>query len=197
MLKSFGAAAAAISLVVASAPASASCWSREEASAATVRDLQSLLMVATLRCRAAGLDITADYNGFVSANRILVQHENERIKAHFIRSQGPVAGQRAYDSFATHLANIYGGGDSSPAACNGMASLAREGALMADSEEGLLLLAARQGISTELPDSFCERPVMAYGEGAPVTARADVQAPAPYAQASYAPAPYGAYAYPR
>ncbi|NIJ06596.1 hypothetical protein FHS31_000178 [Sphingomonas vulcanisoli] len=174
MFKSLGAAAAALALVAASAPASAQCWNREETSAATIRDLQSLLMVATLRCRAAGMDITADYNGFVSANRQLVQHENDRIKAHFIRAAGPVAGQRAYDSFATHLANIYGGDASTPDACENLATVAREGALMANSEEGLLLLASRQGISTDLPGGMCERPTIAYGEGAPVTARADV-----------------------
>ena len=187
MFKSLGAAAAAISLVLASAPASAQCWNREETSAATIRDFQSLLMVATLRCRAAGMDMTADYNSFVQANRVLIQRQNERIKTHFIHAAGPIAGQRAYDAFATHLANIYGGGESSTEACGSMAATAREGALMANSEEGLLLLAARQGISTALPEGMCQQSTIAYGEGAPVTARADApQAPA-----------YGTYAYPR
>ena len=221
MFKSLGAAAAAVALVASAMPATAACWNREETSAANVRDLQSLLMVATLRCRAAGMDITADYNGFVAANRQVIQRQNERIKAHFIRASGPVAGQRAYDAFATHLANIYGGGDSSAEVCQNMASVAREGALMANSEEGLLLLASRQGIATALPEGMCQRPAIAYGEAATVTAQADVppaayapapaaDAPAPVAYAApegaysaplpaYAPspAPYGYYGYPR
>ncbi|WP_174273866.1 hypothetical protein [Sphingomonas bacterium] len=156
MFKSFGAAVAAVALVA--SPATASCWNAEETSAATIRDLQSLLMVATLRCRAAHLDITAEYNGFVQANRALIQRENDRIKGHFIRAQGPIAGQKAYDAFATHLANIYGAGESSAEACDGMAALAREAVLMANSEDGLLLLAARQGVATEVPGGMCSAP---------------------------------------
>ena len=42
------------------APAAAQvpCWSEADVDAAKIRDLQSRLMVATLRCQAAGVDVT-------------------------------------------------------------------------------------------------------------------------------------------
>ena len=42
------------------------CWNETQVAAAKVRDLQSRLMVATLRCRAMGVDVPAAYNHFVA-----------------------------------------------------------------------------------------------------------------------------------
>ncbi|WP_294391746.1 hypothetical protein [uncultured Sphingomonas sp.] len=138
--------------------AGASCWRQEEASAAGVRELQSMLMVTALRCQASGHGMLADYNGFVSANRAAIGQVNDRLKAHFIHSHGPVAGQRAYDSFTTSMANGYGAGPSGAESCGTAASLAREAAMMTNSLEGLALLVEREGLVTRLPDGTCETP---------------------------------------
>lgn len=147
--------AAVVALALGVSPVQAGCWSAQEASAGTIRDLQTMLMVATLRCQAAHTDITADYNLFLGANKTTIQTLNERLKTHFIKAAGPAGGQRAYDSFVTTLANAYGAQASTAEICGATAALEREAALMAGDEEGLLLLAQRQGIATALPEGVC------------------------------------------
>lgn len=153
MVKALVAAAAACAMLT--APVQASCWNAEEASAATVRELQSMLMVAALRCQAAGRGMMDEYNGFVVANRKTISAMNDRIKTHFIRGMGPVAGQRGYDTYTTSMANGYGAGASGSETCGSAAALAREATMMAGSLDGLLLLADRQGLVAKLPDGLC------------------------------------------
>ena len=147
---------AAAAAGVALAPVQAACWKSEEASAASVRELQSMLMVAALRCQVAGHPMMNDYNDFVMANRTAIGAMNDRIKAHFIRTFGPAGGQRAYDSFTTSMANGYGAASSGADVCADADSLAREGAGMGGSIEGLQLLAERQGLVAKLPEGLCE-----------------------------------------
>jgi hypothetical protein len=114
-----------------------------------------MLMVATLRCQVMHVDVTGDYNVFLNANKATIQKMNDRLKAHFIKAHGPVEGQRHYDGFATSLANAYGARQGNAGVCSGVASLAREAAMMAGSEEGLVLLAQRQGVATAFPEGVC------------------------------------------
>ena len=165
--------AATVAAVV-TAPIQAACWKADEASAAGVRELQSMLMVAALRCQVAGHPMMDDYNQFVQANRTTIGAMNDRIKAHFIRTFGAIGGQRAYDSFTTSMANGYGAAASSADVCADADSLAREGAGMSGSLEGLQLLAERQGLVAKLPEGLCEgvaRSEYASAGGAPETAR--------------------------
>jgi hypothetical protein len=165
---------AATSAAVAIAPVHAACWKADEASAAGVRELQSMLMVAALRCQVAGHPMMSDYNQFVQSNRTAIGAMNERIKAHFIRAFGPVGGQRAYDAFTTSMANGYGAASSGADVCADADSLAREGAGMGGSVEGLQLLAERQGLVAKLPEGLCEgvaRSEYAAATGAPETVR--------------------------
>ena len=127
---------AATAAAVVTAPIQAACWKADEASAAGVRELQSMLMVAALRCQVAGHPMMDDYNQFVQANRTTIGAMNDRIKAHFIRTFGAVGGQRAYDSFTTSMANGYGAAASGADVCADADSLAREGAGMSGSLEG-------------------------------------------------------------
>jgi hypothetical protein len=142
-------------MALAAAPAQAACWNEQEVSAGTIRDFQSMLMVATLRCQVMHVDVTGDYNAFLNANKATIQKLNDRLKAHFIKAHGPVEGQRHYDGFATSLANAYGARQGNAGVCSGVASLAREAAMMEGSEEGLILLARRQGIATAFPEGAC------------------------------------------
>lgn len=161
---------AATAAAVAAAPIQAACWKSDEVSAASVRELQSMLMVAALRCQVAGYPMMNDYNAFVQANRTAIGAMNDKLKAHFIRSLGPVGGQRAYDAFATSMANGYGAASSGADVCAEADSLAREGAAMNSSVEGLMLLAERQGMVAKLPEGLCEgAPAATYAAAGSVT----------------------------
>jgi hypothetical protein len=118
------AAAVATCLVSTAAPA-ASCWSQADVSAAKVRELQTRLMVAALRCRATGVNILASYNAFVGNAKPAIVAANDQLKVHF-GAAGPVAGQRDYDHYTTTLANAYGAADTGPESCAEAANLAAE-----------------------------------------------------------------------
>lgn len=135
-------ATAVMTAMLAAGPVRAACWTAPELAAAQVRDMQSRLMVATLRCRAGGLDVTAAYNAFVQANRSRLEGANMTLKAHFW-VDGPVEGQRAYDRFTTALANAYGAGDTGAESCAEAAAQATEAAALEGGPEVLEAFAAR------------------------------------------------------
>lgn len=155
--------AAAAMLGVLAAPAQAACWDEQETTAAMVRELQTALMVAALRCRVVGHDMLGDYNAFVAENCTAIAAMNDRLKARFRRAHGAVEGQRQYDRFTTSLANAHGAGKSSEADCGGMAALAREARMQRGSTEGLRLLAERQGLDPALAGGACRVEIASAG----------------------------------
>src|SRR5689334_17915523 len=114
-------------------------WTEADISAAKVRELQTSLMVAALRCRAGGMDIVDSYNDFIAAARPQINAANSQLKAHFMAA-GPIVGQRDYDRYTTALANYYGADETTPQRCDEAASMAREAAAAGGN---LPLLAAR------------------------------------------------------
>lgn len=143
-------------LFAAAQPANAAmaCWGHEEAAAAKVRDLQSRLMVATMRCRAFGIDLTAVYNDFVRINRPTLQAANGVIKARFAAGYGK-DGEAHYDRFATALANEYGDDPTTVEICAEAAMAAVEAADAGGDATRLLLLADRLGDAPALPGGQC------------------------------------------
>jgi hypothetical protein len=148
-----GLAAAAL-LYAQPAAAAMSCWDQHETAAAKIRDLQSRLMVATLRCRAIGIDVLTAYNDFVRINRSTLQEANGVIKAQFDRGYG-LDGERFYDSFTTAMANHYGADETSGTVCEETAEIAAEAAAADGDVARLVDLADRTGGSPELPGGVC------------------------------------------
>jgi hypothetical protein len=157
MTKMIWTAALAVATTLAAAqPASAaSCWDQQPAAAAKVRDLQSRLMVATLRCQAMGYEISPAYNQFVRANRETIQAANGLIKAQFVTMNGSAGGERAYDSFTTALANAYGAGETSADICHETEATEQEGASASGDVQLLMALADRLGPPPRLPGGTC------------------------------------------
>jgi hypothetical protein len=149
--------ALAVALCVAAQPAQAAmgCWNAKAASAAQVRDLQSRLMVASLRCRAMGFDILPAYNRFVRNSRDTLQQANGLIKARFTAGFGAKGGQVQYDKFTTALANAYGADDTSREICRDTADLAEEAADADGDMNRLVDISERMGGPPKLPGSVC------------------------------------------
>ena len=145
-----GAAAIAICLSSAAPAASGACWTQADVSAAKVRQLQTKLMVAALRCRASGVDILASYNRFIRAKRGEITAANDRLKAHF-RAAHPSTGERDYDRYTTSLANHYGGARTNDSSCAEAEDLARSAA----SRSSLIETAAHDVSSPKLPSGRC------------------------------------------
>jgi len=151
-----GAAAALMLCVSMPAHAVMGCWNPTQVAAAKVRDLQSRLMVATLRCQAAHADVTDAYNRFVRANRETIQGANQVLLAQFQTGFGSSQGQTQYDHFATALANGYGGDATDASVCADTASLADEAAAANGNVAQLVAIEDRFGFASELPGGQCE-----------------------------------------
>ena len=147
------AAALAVSLIAPMQAANA-CWDQNEAAAAKLRDLQSKLMVETLRCKAIGIDVHEAYNGFVRSNRETIQAANATMKAEFVEAGGARATQE-YDRFATALANAYGEGLTTTETCAATSSLAHEASAAEGDIQALLALAEKAGSQPALPGQRC------------------------------------------
>ena len=131
------------------------CWNETQVAAAKVRDLQSRLMVATMRCQAMGINITQAYNHFIVANRATLQGANTVILGQFESGFGS-EGQSHYDSFATSLANAYGGDETDPWVCSDTEQLAQEAADAQGDVNRLIALADSVGVPPQLPGGRCE-----------------------------------------
>jgi hypothetical protein len=113
--------------VALSAPSGADrCWSEADMDATKIRDLQSRLMVATLRCQGAGVDVTGAYNHFVIANRATLQGINAVLMSRFRSDVSDAEAQVQYDRYATALANAYGGDTTNRRVCDNTARLPRK-----------------------------------------------------------------------
>jgi hypothetical protein len=157
MGKRLGAAIAGAALMVSAVSGTAQaadCWQAHEVSAAKVRDLQTMLMVAALRCRTSNDRILAAYNRFMTEDMALVTTANTRLKKHFMGAYGQIEGQREYDRFTTVLANNYGSDGASAESCADFTDLA-DSAAQIGREEGLLQLAEDRGIEPRLPTRSC------------------------------------------
>ena len=158
MNKFFKGAALGFALVGAgvAAPAQAvmGCWDGEGVEAVKLRDLQSRLMVSTLRCAAMGIRMADDYNAFVGANRATIQGANTVLKARFEAGHGPAA-QTEYDRFTTAMANAYGADATGQEICGAMAGVAREAAAAAGDRATLLAIADRFGAAPQVPGGTC------------------------------------------
>src|ERR1700741_3781521 len=86
--------------IPATASAQAGCWNQTQVAAAKVRDLQSRLMVATLRCSAMGVNVAAAYNRFLAANRETIRGANAVLMNQFQAAHGRQA-QGHYGRFTT------------------------------------------------------------------------------------------------
>ena len=131
------------------------CWNPTQVAAAKVRDLQSRLMVATLRCQAMGVDVSGAYNRFVGANRATIQGANGVLMAQFRSGYGSSQGETQYDRFATALANIYGDDATDHGVCADTGALAEEAAAANGDIGQLVAIEDRLGFSSTLPGGEC------------------------------------------
>ena len=130
------------------------CWDQTQVAAAKVRDLQSRLMVATLRCSAMGVNVAPAYNRFLAANRETIRGANAVLMNQFESAYGRQA-QVQYDRFATALANIYGDDTTSHSVCAETALLAGEAAEAGGDIEALVAIEDRLGFVSALPGGQC------------------------------------------
>ncbi len=147
-------AAATLAAMLIAVPAQASCWTDQEVSAAKVRDLETMLMVASLRCRLSGQNFISDYNRLIRSSRPALTAVNDTLRAHFIAADGQRGGLDSYDRYVTSIANRYGGG-AAGLNCRDMASILSAANGEGGSAAGLARLADDAGVEPVLRGSAC------------------------------------------
>jgi hypothetical protein len=163
--KFLAAAAASLALTAAPAQAFTACWSPVEQAAAKVRNLQTRLMVATLRCQLVGADITPAYNGFVQVNRPTLQGANKVLRSRL--------GESEYDRFVTFIANVSAGADIDAGLCALAGTVAGEGAGTHGDVQKLVALEAKLGAPLDLPGGACPITFTLAAAEAPVSPASD------------------------
>ena len=149
---------AAAAAVTVCSPASAACWSDSVVEAAYVRDFDTILMVATLRCRTQDAQMGASYNKFVREKRTILVAANDELRAQFSVGRGAKAGLDAFDRFSTSLANSHGAGEDGVSCAEYRAMV--DSAVAAPANRGALLqLAGKAGANPALPQEACTRRV--------------------------------------
>jgi hypothetical protein len=135
-------------------PAQAACWNDAAISAAKVRDLETMLMVSTLRCRLSGQNMLSAYNQMINKSRSALTAVNDSLRAHFIADVGERAGLNAYDRYVTSVANRYGAGVEG-LNCRDMASILAAANAEGGSAKGLARLANDAGVEPRLSGGRC------------------------------------------
>ena len=153
MLRTVVIALAAIAIVA--APAQASCWKADQIAAAKIRDMETMLMVSALRCRADGGTMIARYNQFVVQSRSALLDVNDRLRAHFADSDGASNALSAYDGYVTKIANRYGAG-AAGLNCGDLSALTDAALSEAPTFDALSALADRAGVQPLLDGGACE-----------------------------------------
>jgi hypothetical protein len=148
------AATVALAATITAIPAQAACWTDQEVSAAKVRDLETMLMVASLRCRLSGQNFIGEYNRLIRSSRPALTAVNDTLRAHFIASNGPRGGLDSYDRYVTSIANRYGGG-AAGLDCRDMASILSAANAEGGSAAGLARLADDAGVEPVITGGTC------------------------------------------
>ncbi|MCW1381204.1 hypothetical protein OLX02_00060 [Novosphingobium sp. KCTC 2891] len=114
-------AAALASLVAGQAAQAANCAGPEIAEAARVVEFEAMMMAVSLRCARAGVDMRPTFDRMVGTHAARFGAADTAMHRYFAP-----AGPRAFDRYATGIANKYGGGATDGGTCRVFNGLAGE-----------------------------------------------------------------------
>lgn len=150
------AVAGAVLLALPVNTAQAACWGQNAVDAAKVRDMETMLMVASLRCRTKFTGMLPAYNDFIRTSRTALTTVNDTLRAQFA-DQG---GLNGYDRYVTSIANRYGAG-AEDLTCSDMSSILEAARAERGSLAGLTRLANSAAVEPVLPGVRCQMNIAA------------------------------------
>lgn len=158
MRAAFAGALCAMTIAV---PAQAQrCWSQALVEAAQVKEYDIMLLVATLRCQAKGVDLSASYNAFVVAHKPILKGVGDEMLRELNASMGGKAALKIYDSMTVTMANKFGQGIVG-LECSDFQAMIAEAQATRSTRADLLTLAQRAGADPVIPAPRCGAPVQA------------------------------------
>lgn len=136
----------------------ADCWRAEEAKAAQIQNLKTMLMFDALKCQDT-LPATVDsYNGFLDKRHDLIVSSKNRVREHFLRLLGPAEGYTASDRYETRAGNRAASGAIDPERCETTGMYARLAANA--SEDDLVAMAGLLAKDTEVATCRGDTPAL-------------------------------------
>jgi len=116
-----------------SGSAQAACIDQPMLSAARLHEFETMMMDVSLRCNRIGVAMDIHYENMVVANRIRFEEAAHKLQHYFALDAAKEAQHGgAYDSYATLIANRYGGGNTSIDTCRVFDGIANEIAIATD-----------------------------------------------------------------
>lgn len=137
-------------LAVPAGAVQAQCWTEASVTAAKIRDMETMLMVASLRCRSGNPRMLSAYNAFIRQSRPALTQVNDQLRTHF----APAGGLNAYDRYVTSIANRYGAG-AEGLDCGDFASILSAASAEGGSYAGLARLADAANVDPVLSGGRC------------------------------------------
>lgn len=116
---------AALALVATGTAHASACWDAPSIGAARISELETMLMVTSLRCRAKGFDFHESYERFADTYKDAFGAAQTALRTHFGAS-GSEEGRRAYDSYLIGVANFYGIGKTDADTCHAFEAVNKE-----------------------------------------------------------------------
>lgn len=152
-MKTFAAMGAAASMIVTPMAVSAApmCLSGKAQEAVKLRQLDVMLMVGSLRCRAGADDYRADYDAFLINHRKELGAANRVILADLSRRVGSRGAMNALDKISVSIANTYGNG--AGRSCHELRAISKD--LAHDRSPGALKHAANTLVDEDVPGGGC------------------------------------------
>lgn len=150
----------ALATAMTSAPAKADTGFED---AHSLRSLDIMLMVTSLRCRSGPNDFQADYHRFSAAHLSQLNAASRTLKRTFAASYGEGDPTRALDRMGVKIANAYGGGHPWMS-CAQLQQTARD--LLQTTDTASLARTARYLLSAERPQA--QQPALQIAQGEPV-----------------------------
>jgi hypothetical protein len=92
------------------------CWKSEDVNVARIRQFEVMLLIVSLRCKGSGVDITASYERFRTAQRPSILSNENKLRSRY-GANSSKEGLRDYERYMTGLGNFYGAGSSDENSC--------------------------------------------------------------------------------
>lgn len=144
-------AAAATVAALLSTSAQAGCWSEAAYQAAHVKELEIMLLVESLKCRATPTNFIEDYNKFIDTHKPVLSKVNATMKGHFASEHGAKNAENMFDNYMIKVANRYGGAS----ACADMAAITKAASTAVSHHAELYKVAVTYQAVPNVPGEIC------------------------------------------
>ena len=154
----------------------ASCLDTATLAAARTHQFQTMMMTVSLRCKTYGVDVETSFSQMMQVHQAVFSAADKAVHGYIGPAHG-FADKRAYDTYATLVANRYGGGATNPMACAALDRAIKS--VIADTSGSKLHFVASAMIAKPEMERFACAPAQ---QGAPASVSTAVAMASPQAQ---------------